>query len=200
MKIYIVLFLILLQGCTEPPHSLPNSHWQEIQDRTHQVRYRVKTPNSWVRTNPKTTDNLSDTTLALCEFTILEGNDKIRITIHDFPFQQPDQRIPLMAQVRRWQSQLQNIDMATLSLNEESHGGYIGLSFEGEGLMKGTRVKVMGWSMQLAPEYVQRMDGQPTSDYTIKIVGPPDVVNQYRKSLTTFANSFELIQELPSLL
>jgi len=36
------------------------------------------------------------------------------------------------------------------------------------------------------------------ADYTIKVLGPSDLVNEHKKAIDSFANSFELIEEIPA--
>ncbi len=57
--------------------------------------------------------------------------------------------------------------------------------------------------MQLAPAYERQLslarqphDNLKRADYTIKSVGPPDLMHKHRADILAFAQSFEMIDEL----
>ncbi len=195
------------KGSTQPPPST----WQEIYGRDEGFPiqrfpvYRAKIPLSWLRQDPTPTESIADTKKALCEFFIKEGSEKIYITIHNFPLEQLTKSIPPIAQIQRWKGQLEERDPTLITIKPITHGGFVGLSLESQGMMKGKLIKILGWSMQLGSEYDQLLilknetfAKQQRAAYTIKAVGPPSLINKYKKSITAFADSFELIEELPS--
>lgn len=195
--------LFLFFSCENPSSEkflLPYS-WQIITSRDEEnpserkPLYRAKVPTYWIRQDPLPTTSIADTTKPLCEFYIEEEGQHIHLTIHNFP----EQRIPPMAQINRWLQQFEERKPTHTSISALSHGGFAGLLLEAEGIFKAKPAKVLGWSMQLASEFYQQLEKtQKKADYTIKAVGPPDLVNQHRESIGVFADSFELIDELPS--
>lgn len=200
--------LLILSSC-DSASSLADSKptWQSITGRRvneggeRDFIYGVKVPNHWIRKESDLQlDLTADTTLSLCEFYILEGDNEIRITLHNFPQDAEQMKIPPAAQVLRWKNQFDELDLSSSHVISDSFNGFTGLFFEGEGILKGNLSKVMGWSMQLANEYARHpyLDREKRADYTIKAVGPIELMNRYRPSIIDFAHTFELIEELPS--
>lgn len=192
----LVVMTACLFGCQEHSAPLPVS-WQTISGREvgRVPLYRAIVPQDWIRKEPLSAETLADTTKANCEFLIREGEDEIRVTVHTFPFIEEQQRIPPQAQVARWKKQLIDLDPLSVKVNPESHGGFSGLYFEGVG-----KQMVMGWSMRLASVYVQRLSTTDRlADYTIKVTGSPSAIQQNYQEIFRFGQSFELIDELPSL-
>lgn len=196
----LTLFLLLISGCQNS--STERGIWIDIPERSPQQEmiYRVNMPTTWEKKSFNRDESLEDTKKPNAEFFIREGRSFIRITIHTFPFQGLETRIPPQAQIARWKQQLEPIDPLSYSSSSCSHGGFSGLFFEGEGTHENQRVKVIGWSMQLAPLFLPHLPEGLTkrADYTIKASGPPSLIDKYRKEIIHFGNSFELIDELPS--
>ena len=204
-----ILYFFALTGCSQLPPPLPLSNWQLIAGRDNgqtgerPILYRVLVPSNWIRKDSQEQESLVDTTKAICEFYINEKDQEIRLTIHTFPILD-NKRIHPQAQIARWKSQFEELDLLTTLVQPDSHGGFSGLFFEGQGLLQNKPVKVMGWSMQLASSYHRQLsleknsnDEYKQADYTIKATGHPDFINKHRLSILKFANSFELIDELP---
>lgn len=171
-------------------------------DRPH--IYRAIVPANWECRPLLALESIADTTKPNCEFFIRENGQTIRITIHTFPASDIDKRIPPQAQITRWKKQIAQMDPLSASVTPISYGGFGGLRFEGEGLVNDIPTKIMGWSMQLAPIYLRQLglERQPhdrlkQADFTIKAVGPPFMMKQHRSAIEIFAESFELIDELP---
>jgi len=217
IKVFFIALSLnyLCTGCGEapiPPTVLWNT--QEICGRDkgssteRESIYRAKIPQNWIRRDPASDESIVDTTKALCEFVIAEETGQIRITIHNFPFNQMQDRIPPAAQIARWRRQFDSLDAATLRMTPQAYAGFVGMNFEGTGILKGQTNTVMGWSMQLAPEHYQSLSKsnslseqkqreQMRADFTIKAVGDPLLVAKHRDQIEKFARSFELIQEIP---
>lgn len=168
--------------------------------------YRAKIPPHWIRSPPLPTDSLIDTTKPIDEFSILGGNDKVRITIHNFPSETIESRTSPNAQVSRWKRQFTQLNPSETFVIPQARGGFVGLFFSGTGTLQEAPYAVLGWSMQMAPEHY-RILGQPDatalhrqmrSDYTIKAMGTPSLINTNRGDIESFANSFELIEEVPA--
>jgi hypothetical protein len=204
------LFLFLLTGCNQTPSPPSSAHWQLIAGRNEEqstvrpLLYRALVPFNWVRVDPPVKESIADTTKSICEFYIQENGQTIRLTIHTFPIIQSNLRIPPQAQIARWKKQFEELDLLATHVLSESHGGFSGLYFEGQGTLKGQPMQVMGWSMQLCSGYMRQLtnewhplDRYKRADYTIKASGPPSLMNQHRSALLAFARSFELIDELP---
>lgn len=217
-----VLFLICLALYACEQHSpIAQTTLQEICGRNsvdnlaRPQTYRAKVPIGWMRNDPSATSSLTDTTQSLCEFIIKgENSSQIRITIHNFPSTQIKDRIPPNAQIARWKRQFTQLDPTSVSITQQAYAGFSGLLFEGTGRMdsQNQTMTMLGWSMQLAPEHYYSLSGllsrnqspedayvlqQMRADYTIKAVGPQNLIEQHKNEIMAFAHSFELIQELP---
>ncbi len=203
--------LIFLFGCSDNSKQSTEQNWQTIHAREEAVDsprfplYRALVPSSWVCRHPNPNDSLLDTTKPVCEFFIQEGTEKLRLTVHTFPVNEAQPRIPPLAQITRWKTQFEELDPLAIQVTSQSQGGFVGLLLEAEGHYQGELQKMLGWSMQLAPEYDRQLQSRNDllknrlrrADYTIKIVGPSFLVNKHYRALLHFANSFELIDELP---
>lgn len=207
----ILIPLTLLVGCESSSPTDHAIHWQEIaaRDNGHSLDrpqiYRVCAPVDWIRYDPLPDESIVDSTKSNCEFLIHEGPNSIRITVHTFPIIESDKRIPPQAQIARWKKQIVDLDIMTTTIFDESHGGYSGLFFEGEGTVHDIATRVMGWSMLLASGYERQLglgrhpdDHFKRADYTIKASGTPEMMDRHRNAIIAFAQSFELIDELPT--
>ncbi|MBN4066883.1 hypothetical protein JYU14_02245 [Simkania negevensis] len=203
LPIASILAIVLLSCTSTGTTLLP---WETFPSRAaiDDNIYRARVPSHWIRTDPITQQQLADTTQPNAAFTI--DND-IYLTIHTFPNKEAKQKIPPMAQVARWQRQLQQIDETTLLILPYSHGGFHGYSFEAEGSLNNTKTKVLAWAMQIDQQHEQTLrlrtkkNGathytQYTADYTIKAVGPANKIDEYARNITRFARTFELIQPI----
>jgi hypothetical protein len=206
----IFLLLLTLCGCQESSKEPTESGWQTIHARDNGITlerinlYRARIPTSWLRKDPPPEESIADTKKPLCEFLIGEDKFPIRLTIHTFPIATPDAQIPPQAQISRWRSQFEQLNPLDVRLIAESHGGFSGLRFEGKGEMNGEHIQMLGWSMNLASDYVRKLamelrttDSLRRADYTIKATGHPRAMEKHRDDIIAFANSFELIDELP---
>lgn len=209
-----LLILALLLSCTTPDTkpSEPLST-EQIRGRGHEGKrpllYRAKVPHSWVRRDPLPSTDLSDTTLSIADFFIIDDNETIRIAIHNFPSEKIEQRIPPAAQVARWQRQLENIDPSSLTIEPLSFSGYKGLYFEGVNRSGDSPTMVLGWSLQLADIHYRALtpssdqvdtpeSREKRADITIKATGPRTIMEQHKEAIAAFAQSFELIEEIPT--
>lgn len=174
--------------------------------------YRAKVPLNWIRKDPSREESILDTTKPLCEFIIPHEEEQIHITIHSFPSKSLEERIPPQAQVARWKQQFTHLD-ADVVVRPQAYSGFSGFLFEGSGIKNEKHMAVLGWCMQLAPEHystltlrlgMSRTDQercclrQMRADFTIKASGPKSLLEMHRRSIATFARSFEFIQEIPS--
>lgn len=164
--------------------------------------YRIRAPTDWQRSNIK--ESVADTKKPIAEWVISEDGEIITITIHNFP-----DRIPPAWQVNRWKKQFDLLEEEDFHISRVAYGGFSGLALEAVGLQKGKKVSLLGWTMQLAAEHIRNLsysDIKPSkkkqmlSDYTIKAIGSPLLVEKYKSSLEAFAKSFELIEEVPEAL
>jgi len=192
----ILLSLFLLASCSQEGHKVANSSRQEICGREGSPTYRADVPAQWVR--KEIPDNKSDTTKALCEFWI---GDSIRITLHNFPSETIEARVPPAAQIARWQRQFQELDPQGLNITPFATGGFAGYHLEATGMVNGEPETLLGWAMQLAPEHFRVLviadeSSDRRSDYTIKAVGPADLMRTHKQEIVRFAKSFELIDEI----
>lgn len=202
--------------CTSNEGEQAATAWQEINGRDEGVAsqidrtpiYRVKVPTHWTRKDPEKELSIQDTTKSLCEFYIHENNESIRITVHNFPTNNIEERIPPGAQISRWKRQFEHLDPTSVSIVPKAYGGFSGFLFEGTGTKEGSPITMLGWSMQLAPELYRQLSlsqsvyqtpqyTQMRADYTIKAIGSPEKVARHKKAIRDFAHSFELIQPIP---
>lgn len=214
MAYFLLLVTFFLLGCEKNPETSSQNtpvtfsyNWQTIKSRddgTPTSRfplYTAKVPSDWIRKDPSPTDSIEDTMKPLTEFLIKENNETVRITIHNFP----EQRIPPTAQIQRWKNQFIDLDPSKTHTTEESHNGFVGLRIETEGMYNQNPTKLIGWAMQLAPEYYDYLSNEDKSfiekqelaDYTIKAIGSPILIDKHRDAILNFGQSFGLIQELP---
>ena len=205
--LFFILSLLFLSGCNKEENV--SSSWQAINGRDESLSivrhplYQARIPAHWQRKDPSPTESIADTTKPLCEFWIAEEGEKIRITVHNFPASSTAPKIPPMAQLQRWKNQFDRLEPTQVSITSCAHGGFSGLCLEATGILNGTAQSLLGWSMQLAPEHTRQLnpeDRQTRADYTIKAVGPAELMNKFHTEIMNFAYSFELIEELPSRL
>lgn len=215
MFIFPILLLITgftLFGCNRN-ESPANFSWQEFCCRdqgdptTRTAMYRGKIPSHWRRKDPLPTESIQDTTKALTEFYIGDlEEEKVYLTLFTFPAGNIEQRVPPVAQLERWKRQFEEFDPTSLVIEPRALGGFTGFSIHVTGLLKGQEKSLLGFSMQLAPIHVQTLQNkenastnqkQMAADYTIKAVGPPSAISRWESEITLFANSFELIKEIP---
>jgi len=208
MKGVVLLLLTLMSLSCKREVPPPIFSVVEIAGReTQEPIYRMKMPDGWEHQQP--TGSLTDTTKALAEFFLRTPTGTIRLTFHNFPYERPEQDIPPVAQVTRWKRQFEHLDPS--STDPKSFSGFIGFSFEGSGKLSGENKMMLGWAMQLAPQHVQFLQTprnhveasrfrQMRASITIKAVGPQELMAAHRKAIIAFAESFELIDELPSQL
>jgi len=198
----LLFALLLFTGCNKCPEKVPPFTSQEFTGREEIINekvlvrrpvYRAKVPTGWTRLDPE--GSIRDTREPNVSFLI---EDSLKVTVHSFPTEKLEERIPPFAQVERWKRQLGDVDALVESAG---HGGFVGLFFEGP--------TVLAWSMQLDLEHYQTLSflanspsedehfKQMRADYTIKVSGPQVLIDKHRDELFLFANSFELIQEIP---
>lgn len=188
MKYLNLLLLFLLLSCSSQKDA-KTAYYQDVKGRNDITIYRIKVPQNWKRIDPETPP--IDTKIAICEFFIEDPEGSIRITLHNFPSQTIDNRIPPGSQIARWKRQL---PMVHENITPQSFSGYVGFLYEGDDGEKA----MMGWIMQLGPEQYSRLS--PTelkSDVTIKALGPLPLIQKHRQKIVNFARSFELISEIP---
>ncbi|CCB86179.1 MULTISPECIES: hypothetical protein [Parachlamydia] len=212
-RLIFILLCFFLWGCNTPPPSDPRQT-QEIGGRedgnppTRFPVYQAKVPLSWIRKDALHTQSLQDSTLPICEFFIREEQNEVRVTVHNFPNASLESRVPPLAQISRWKKQFEQLNPLHQHTQPQSWGGFVGLYFEGSGQIKGEQVKMLGWCMQLARDHFLNVQQkllispdpyfkQALADYTIKALGPKEFVEQHQTEIEAFANSFELIKELP---
>lgn len=204
----LIAALFLTAGChQDAPSSKFTWHFFSARDNGNNldrpILYRAKTPLHWTKKEPSPVDSIADTKKSICEFYILDNEGSIRIVLHTFPTTS-GLHIPAGAQISRWQKQFEELSPEAMDIKPSCRGGFSGLFFEGSGLLHGKPATIMGWSMQLAPMYEKILvqSNQPVhqyqcADFTIKATGPTNLIAKYRTEIIAFANTFELIEELP---
>lgn len=198
----------LASGCNNTSPDIPFAEMHEIYDRNHRPMYRARMPQSWISRKPLHNESLDDTTKPIAEFIIREEKEMIRISVHNFPSDKIEERIPPNAQVARWQRQFDNIsyDSSTIS---QAFSGYSGLMFIGKGVLQSKETMMIAWSLQLFSEHYRTLSNpltnedqnlfrQMRADVTIKAIGPTPLMEKHQAAIIAFARSFELIEEVPS--
>lgn len=204
----------LLVGCSSSETSRMSFTRIDINGRddplfplTRHPIYRARLPKGWITHSPSPSVSLVDTTVPLCEIFIRENGAEIRITIHNFPTDAMEERTPVQAQIQRWKRQFDTIVPSSLALTPQAFSGFSGTLLELIGTIKGESKALLGWSMQIAPEHYRSLSyaftaaqwlyqKQMRADFTIKAVGDPNLMQQYREEIIAFARSFELIHEI----
>ena len=139
---YNLLFFILLMGCSSlekyptPPRQLIAARDNGLSLDRFPI-YHAKVPSYWQRHDPQPSESIFDSTKSLCEFIIQEDEGQIRITLHNFPTDALEERIPPQAQIARWKQQFQQITPSSICLTSQSAGGFTGLLLEATGTMNG---------------------------------------------------------------
>lgn len=207
--IKLFILVILCASCDQCPKKVPPFTWQEFSGRDEVIAYgqrvrrpvyRAQVPLGWQRIDPSNYESITDTTKPIVTFAIEEG---VMLMVHTFPSNSLDERIPPAAQVQRWQGQLKD---GAADVAQAAHGGFAGLFLEGQS----EKLAVRAWSLQLDMQHYQTLHflaetveeeehyKQMAADYTIKVFGPQVILEKHRIAIDLFADSFELIQEIPS--
>ena len=136
---------------------------------------------------------------------MIPGNEgSIRITIHNFPSNKIEERTPPGAQVARWKGQFEKLDTCESCVTPQTFNGYCGALFKGIGTMQEKPMMMLAWAMQITPQHYRALSDdspihkQMRADFTIKAVGPEELMEQYYKDIVEFAHSFELIEDVPA--
>lgn len=203
-------FFLGLTSCSNQMDKPSANYWQEIgaRNQSHSTErpliYRAMIPNEWQRIALDPSISLIDTMKPIDEYWIQDEESKIRLTIHTFPINASTPHIPPFAQIQRWKEQFEELNPLLTSISPESRGGYTGLFLEAEGLYQNEQTGMLGWSMQLAPEferqlslYHEPLDSYKLADFTIKALGTAALIKKHKRAIVQFAQSFELIEELP---
>lgn len=205
------LLLLLFTSCSSSdnlkspiPTQIISGRDDGIPPYTRHPIYQAKIPSSWQIIYPQDDESLHNTIKPLCELIINDLDGQIKITIHNFPADTLQQRIPPEAQISRWKKQFSLLDPTTLHTNPQSFNGFSGFVFTASGILKDQSQTMLAWIMQIAPEHFQNLTDshlpeskQMQSDFTIKAMGPPELMDRYQESIISFAKSFELIKEVP---
>lgn len=198
IRILCLLSLFSLQGCQSPSED-SITEYSVINDRTHRPLYHAIISQDWLKEDPSPQASLEDTMKPICTLQI----EDIKITVHNFPSSAIEQRIPPQAQIQRWKKQFSPLDEESVTITPVGHSGFLGAQFEASGLIDGKETATLAWIMQLAPEHYYSIssrfpqDTQRKADWTIKAVGPKESLEKHKQSLLLFAQSFELIDEIP---
>ena len=175
--------------------------------------YEIDVPFNWICIEPSIGNTLLDTKKPIYELVIEneEGDDEedIHITIHNFPNHSIEERIPPNAQINRWKQQFTILEEANTQISKQSFGGFKGLKFQGVGKIKEEDKMMIGWIMQLPHEHYYAL-GFPEknrsqlynlcADYTIKVIGPPEMIMKHQKSIEKAVQTFRLYKEIPKAL
>jgi hypothetical protein len=213
MHLLFVIFIILC-GCTNQK-TTGNYTWEHFccrdeGDPTQRLPlYRAKVPSYWTRKNPDSKISILDSTQPNVEFIIATPhlNYSIHVTVHTFPTDTIEKRIPPQAQINRWKQQFADLDPTSVKVIPRARGGFSGLYFYGEGVRHEKEHAVLAYSMEIAPahwvilqpnERASFKQKQMAASYTIKAQGHPEDLRAHQNEIIMFANSFELIEEIPS--
>lgn len=196
-------FLAFLTSCTtSPAQSHIKTSMINGRDKTKDALYRVKVPTHWKEIALDSLVDLTDTTQPIAHYEIHENDRKIEIVVHNFP---SNTQVPPQFQVERWQRQFDEGSLLYCSSTPQAFSGYVGLLFEGTGLIQTHPVKVMAWALNMGTSHYQTLshtlsslNQQKRADVTIKVSGPPEIMQKQKMAIVNFARSFELIEEIPT--
>ncbi|MBA3603423.1 MAG: hypothetical protein H0W50_07235 [Parachlamydiaceae bacterium] len=213
-RVISLICILILSSCKQEEKKSAETTWQEFCCRdagdptARTPLYRAITPINWQRKNPSVTESIADSTKPVSEFYIGQHDqEKVSLTVFTFPVENYEQRVPPSAQLKRWKRQFEEFNPTSLVVTPCAHGGFTGFSICVKGLMNGQETSLLGFSMQLAPvhwfslqqnkENISLKHSQTTADYTIKALGTPSAILKWKDEIYLFANSFELIEEIP---
>lgn len=205
MRLWLLIALVTVWSCDGPaknrvPYSIITGRDAGYpEDRT--PLYRIALPENW--STVEITESVADTKLPIFEARYGNGSDSIRLTVHNFPYDSPANRIPPQAQVNRWKQQLDVLEIS--GITQQAFAGFVGLHLYAEGMQEGKESAVSAWAMQLAPEHDRTLAHSPEgantqerSDITIKFTGPKPLVDMHQEGISSIARSFELLNPLPN--
>ncbi|HRD55753.1 MAG TPA: hypothetical protein PLC42_05080 [Parachlamydiaceae bacterium] len=194
----LILVLLFFTSCeTQNPYQNNMSYEISGRDQEHTPLYRIKAPKEWLVKKPNVTEDLQDTTKPLIEFIIQEGSQKAHITIHNFPSDSIETRIPPVAQIMRWKKQFDSLNPASIHEKPQNFSGFTGVFFEGSGLMNKEETTLLSWSMQVGSMHYGALENKERrASFTIKAVGAPFLMKKNKKEIIAFAKSFELIDDI----
>lgn len=212
MKYFLIIVFVSLTACSsnlDEKYSNKKSSWQKFTARNEESDlfkpfiYQAFTPNSWKRVDSLLEESITDTKKPICEYQIFDEEEVLHLFVHTFPFNRSQMRIPCQAQITRWKSQFEELNPLYTEVVNESHSGFCGMKLEAQGIYKQKECKMIAWSMQLANEHERELNLSPQlidqyklADYTIKVVGSPDLIDNQINAIQRFAESFEFIEEL----
>jgi hypothetical protein len=182
-----ILPIIFFFSCSsQEVEEAVNTHQVFINGRDQAPLFQAAVPKNWEKIELHK-QNIQDTTVPIAEWTT---NESIRITIHTFPISEI--RIAPMAQIGRWQKQVNPLTFE--SLTPQAFAGFAGFLWEGENGQK----KVMAWTMHLSSAHLYSLSkrGHMQQDVTIKAQGEIHAMNRARKEILSFSRSLEFIDEL----
>ena len=198
MKLFLLL-LIFLAGCSSEAPLPREVIWGRSSGAP--PLYRAEVPASWEKLPRE--EGLEDTTRPIASYLIREGAQAIRIAVHNFPAYEKQQRIPPQANLARWRGQFEELKESHWAVKACSRGGFCGLMLDASGKLRGEEARLLAWSMQMAerPWNALQLRGfsEKGADYTIKASGPLSLMNKHAPQIERFAETFELIEELPGL-
>ena len=210
-----VTICLLCCSCSSNDGESPSIPMQNIMGRDYEGKrfpvYRARVQAHWIRKDALPEESLTDTTKPLCEFLIRQGSEVIRISVHNFPSETIEQRIPPGAQIARWQRQFETLDPSESGTVPQAFSGYSGFKFKGVGTLKSVNdveSMVLGWALQLSDEHYRTLSYPPQernrlryremrADITIKAVGQKEAMEVNEEEINRFARSIELIEEIP---
>lgn len=204
----LVQFLLLwttVASC-QSDGNYPKAQTIQIPGRENAEFYQITVPLNWVVQNHSSDAFKHDSKISLVEFTIPDDSDHIRISIHNFPNNHLNSRIPPFQQIERWKKQFSSLE--SQSILPQSFSGYVGLLFEGQGSMNQKKMSMLAWTMQLDTSLYQYLDKLQTydktslykemqADFTIKALGSTEVLQKYQKQIIEAAHSFKIKYEIP---
>lgn len=205
MRLVLIFLLFFSVSCERFPSKTQDVEWKDIRGRVEKKLYRAKVPKSW-KEETVSEGLLADTTKPLLKWTINSHSTPIQVTVHNFPRNIGAPPIPPNAQIERWKRQFDLLDPTTVSVEPESHGGFVGLIFQGEGEIENKKCMIIGSSMILGKELEDELtffikknliQKEMLADYTIKATGEREMLPSKKEEIMGFITSFELIEDLP---
>jgi hypothetical protein len=208
----LLLTALLLFSCSENSSNSPHHPMQEIKGRDYSGKrfdvYRARVPQNWIRKDPLPDESIVNSKKSLCEFIITDNENTLRISIHNFPSNSLEERIPPSAQIGRWQRQFEMLAPEETTINSQAFNGYVGLKLRGIGKLDDHDTMILSWSLQIGNEHYRHLSHyNPSNEYlfremradvTIKAIGPANFMQRHEEEINQFVRSFELIEEIPT--
>lgn len=210
LSVFLPLTLFLILEKNAPETRIEKVFAREsLHDAKPPEIWRLEVPKTWKRIDPQ--ELSTDTRLPNLSFEIQGEKAPILITLHNFPAEQLQERVPISMQITRWKRQLTNLDEVSLREVPFTQSGYRGLLLTAKGEKEGKSHAFIAVALQMdnelfealrvesAERQTQFMNRQRRSDFTLKAQGDPEDLVLHEEDILNSFESFELIAGITPL-